>query len=322
MLQWIESMISEFVLIIRYYPSKIWKQIVRFHTERMAMSWILESIKNLNRWHATFFAIFALLLGQSLNRCWPFENMIIYQLLFIPAILLAFFEIQRFLCSIDEFRSTIASHPNKGDGSYISMLLKSYWYFIVLFVVGGTFIYSCFELGYIGVDPTSIYALVMITLVMISAVLGQLCYIYYILLLRKLQSGKKFKYNFYLPARTAWLQLATKTGSRLNNAFFVLGFIYTVVYFLNIKDGYINIAFDPFSLQFSTPNNLVFLFSWIAVFTLVIIAFPIYAWLRSVYINKIVRDLKDISIEEINFLVANDNVTKTPEMDIGFKYYL
>ena len=285
------------------------------------MLWLLRTIERLSRWHALVFIALSFGVGQLLNRSWPLDNLLTYQLLFTLAVVYAFFEIKRFLNSVGDFRIMTASHPNKEDGDYIYMLSHSYWYGGALLVVGGLFIYSTVELSYVTFDPTGIYALVMITLVMLSAVLGQTFYIYYILLLRRIISGQKFKYNFYLPARTDWVQLLAKVGTRLSNAFFLLGFIYTAVYYLNVKDGYVKLSFSPLQIDLSTPNDIVFLVSWFALFAIVIVTFPLYAWLQSRYMNAIVRKLKDVAIEEINFLITESNIRQEKDVDTEVKYY-
>ena len=280
---------------------------------------LLRAIARLNRWHAVVFVGVALACGQLLNIFWPFDSILLYQILFVPAILIAFSEIQRFLQGIEKFRTIIASHPNREDGECISSLLHSYWYFVALALVGGLFVFASIELKYVTFDPTGIYALAMIVLVMVSAVLGQLCYLYYIILLRRIANGRKFKYNFYLPARTNWVRLIHEIGIRLTNAFFVLGFIYTLVYFLNVKDGYLTLSRDPFQFSLATPNDLVFLVSWTVLFGIVVIAFPCYVWLHSTYMNAVVRLLKDLSIEEVSFLISGEK--ETSDRDDRVKYY-
>jgi len=285
------------------------------------MPWLLRTVENLNHWHAAGFIVLSFGIGQFLNKEWPFDNFIVYQLLFIPAVVLALSETKQFLLSVNKFREVTASHPNRADGEYANALLRSPWYSVALLVVGGLFVYSSIVLHYVGFDPTGLYGLVMIIIVMASSVLGQLCYVYHIFLLRRIANGRNFKYNFYLPARTNWVQILDSTGIRLSNAFFVLGFIYTTVYCLNIRGGYVKLAFHPLKLELSTPNNAVFMGSWFVLVLIVIIAFPFYAWLRSRYMDAIVRRLKDISIEEIELLIAESGVRRDRDLDSELKYY-
>lgn len=265
----------------------------------------LKFVSTLSVWHCVLFVVASVLLGQTLNWYWPMDDLTIYQILFIPAIAFAFFEVQRFVASVEAFRAMIASHPNRTDGDYIDDLLASHWYFASLLIVGGLFIFASLELEYVAINPTGLYALAMIVLVMVSAVLGQLCYLYHVLLLRRLSRGKDFKYNFFLPARTDWVRLLDEMGSRLTNAFFILGFIFTLVYVLNVRPGYITFSWQPVQVALSTPNDFVFVVSWVVLFLIVVVAFPCYVWLQSTYLRNLVRALKDKSIEEVNGLISS-----------------
>ncbi len=266
---------------------------------------LLKVVSVLSAWHCLAFVAVSVALGQFLNWFWPMKDLTLYQILFTPAIAYALFEVQRFMASVEEFRAMIASHPNRTDGDYIDGLLASRWYFAALFVVGGLFIFASLELKYVAINPTGLYALAMIALVMVSAVLGQLCYLYHVLLLRRLSRGKEFKYNFFLPARTDWVRLLDDMGSRLTNAFFILGFIFTLVYVLNVRPGYIAFSWQPIQIALSTPNDLVFVVSWVVLFLIVVIAFPCYVWLQSTYMRNLVRALKDKSIEEVHGLISS-----------------
>lgn len=285
------------------------------------MHWFLRKIERLNRLHALIFALGSFGVGQVLNLFWPYEHFLIYQVLFIPAVIIAFSEIQKFLSNVKEYQRMTASHPNSETGDFLRRLLHSSWYFVALVAVSGIFIFSTISLSYISFDPNGAYALLMILLVMVSAVLGQTCYVYYIIFLRKIAHSKRFKYNFYLPARTDWVQLLAKIGTRFTNAFFVLGFIYTTVYYLNMPDSYVSISFTPPTLHLNTPNDSIFLISWIALFIIVIFAFPSYSWLQSRYMKAIVRRLKDASIDEIYFLTEASSIRKGKDIDTETKYY-
>jgi len=279
------------------------------------------SIERLNFRHAIAFIAISFGLGQAINRYTPLDKFLVYQLLFIPAIVIAFMEVKIFVLRVGEYKTMIASHPTRDTGTYISNLLQSYWAIPGLVAISSLYIYSTISLKYIEMNPTGYYALLMIALVMLSAILGQTCYVYYLLLLRRLSRSEKFKYNFYFPARTNWVQLLTQIGTRLSNAFFVLGFIYTTVFFLNVPSGYIGISLSPWRLKLSTPNNLAFLASWLAIFVIIILAFPMYAWIKAKYLRTIIRRLKDISISEIEMLITESNIRGKGDVDAELKYY-
>jgi hypothetical protein len=270
---------------------------------------------------AVAFVLLSFGFGQAVNRSAPLNHFLLYQILFIPAIVIAFAEIKIFVASMAKYKAMVASHPTRDTGTYISELLQSYWSLPALVAVSSLYIYATITLNYIELTLTGYYALVMIGLVMLSAILGQTCYVYYLLLLRRVVASDKLKYNFYFPTRTDWVQLLTQTGARLSNAFFVLGFIYTLVYFLNMPAGYAKISLHPWRVVLTTPNNVAFVAGWIAIFVIIIIAFPLYAWLKERYVKILVRRLKDISIGELEFLVAKSDLRSSGNVDAELKYY-
>jgi hypothetical protein len=279
------------------------------------------SVALLNLRHAVMFIVVSFGVGQAINRFAPLNRFLQYQLLFIPAIVIAFAQIKIFVTSVGKYKAMTASHPTRETGTYIVGLLQSHWALPGLLTVSSLYIYATISLKYIELNPTGYYALVMIGLVMLSAILGQTCYVYYLLLLRFVTANESFKYNFYFPARTDWVQLLTRTGERLSNAFFVLGFIYTLVFFLNMPNDYITISLRPLRIVLTTPNNLAFVASWVTIFIIIIFAFPVYAWLKARYLKTLIRKLKDISIGEIELLITEGNLRGKGDVDAELKYY-
>jgi hypothetical protein len=279
------------------------------------------SIARLGLRHAAIFVVASFAVGQAINRFAPLNRFLLYQLLFIPAIVIAFAEIKIFVRSVGKYKTMTASHPTRDTGMFIANLLQSCWALPGLLTVSTLYIYATISLRYIALNPTGYYALVMICLVMLSAILGQTCYVYYLLLLHRVSASDAFKYNFYFPARTDWVQLLTQAGARLSNAFFVLGFIYTLVFFLNMPNSYVSISLHPWRLVLSTPNNRMFVASWLAIFVIVVLAFPIYAWTKARYLRILIRKLTDISIGEIEALIAESNLRGKGNVDAELKYY-
>ena len=83
-----------------------------------------------------------------------------------------------------------------------------------------------------------------------------------------------------MPAKTEWVLHLAKEGRKLNNLFFILGFIYTLVYYLNMPPNAIvlrnNISGRYFweKIQISTPDNTIFVMGWIVIFIIIVVAFP------------------------------------------------
>jgi len=260
-------------------------------------------------------------LGQVLNKLYPLDKFIAYELLFGPAILIAFAEIRLFVRGMEKYKMMVASHPIRETGTYISNLLHSYWALPGLAVISSLYLYSTVSLKYVTLNPMGYFALVVIALVMISAVLGQTCYVYYLLLLRRVSQCEAFKYNFYFPARTDWVQFLAYIGNHLSNGVFMLGVIYTTVFYLNMPSSYLSITLHPWRVHIATPNNIAFIASWLTIFVIIPVAFLVYAWFKARYLKAIIRRLKDASIAEIKALITESNIRQTGNVDAELKYY-
>jgi hypothetical protein len=282
---------------------------------------IYSYIGELTLWHAAILVAVFLPLGQVLNKHYPLDNFVAYESLFLPAILIAFAEIRLFVRSMGKYKMMVASHPIRETGAYISKLLHSYWALPGLVVISSLYIYSTISLRYVALNPMGYFALIVIALVMISAVLAQTCYIYYLLLLRRVTKCELFKYNFYFPARTDWVQFLANVGTHLSNGFFLLGFIYTTVFYLNMPSSYLAITLRPWHVRVTTPNNVAFIASWLTIFIIIPVAFLVYGWMKGRFLKAIIRALKDTSIAEIEALITESNIRKSGNVDAELKYY-
>lgn len=287
---------------------------------------LLAFFKRLKTSHGISFAIIFIVLGQLINYFYPFNHFHVYQLLFVFAIILASWKIKEVLNGMDRFEQLTASSSINLIVVRIKKLIHSNWAIPGLIIISTLYIYSTIVLGYIELNIVGVYALILIVFVMITAILGQTLYVYYVILLYRLTNHNEFKYNFYFPARTEWVVHLTKLGRRLNNSFFILGFIYTLVYFINVPDGAINWTSNPVfnpleSIEIATSNNLIFVISWVTIFLIIIIAFPAYYLLQTSFIKLLIRKLKDISLNEIQDYMTVQRFKDKGEIDTELKYY-
>jgi hypothetical protein len=285
---------------------------------------MLKAIQWFNIWRTVLFVFIIIFVGQIINAFQSFRNFHIYQLLVILSILVASWAIKRFITDFKNFNKVIASHPTNFVGIKISRLIYSKWALPGLILIGGLYVYSSYKLEYIQFDVIGAYALIMILLMMTTAIIGQTVYVYYIILLSKLNKQNEFKYNFYMPAKTDWIVLIAKTGRMFNNSFFILGFIYTLVFYLNSPESavVINRANGDFinGLVLTTPDNLVFLISWLTIIVIIFIAFPSYYFIQNNYIKALVQKLKDKSMLEISLLMKSDAIKSQDNLEVEIKY--
>ena len=272
-------------------------------------------------------SIVFILIGQIINFYQPFGNFHIYQILVISSIIIASWAVNKFKSEIKLFNEMTASHPIKFAGMKVIKLIYSKWVLLALVIVGGLYTYAAISLNYVEFNLIGIYALIMIVLMLGSAIFGQTVYVYYIILLISINRQSEFKYNFYIPAKTNWVVKLAKNGRMLNNSFFVLGFIYTLVYYLNVPQGAMKIIdvstkgniWDKF--QFSTPDNFIFIISWIIIFIIIVVAFPVYYYVQNTYIKSLVRNLKDLSIFEIQKFMKAKELSVNDNIELELKYF-
>ena len=287
---------------------------------------LISTIQGFSVYQMTIFLFLLITSGQLINYFQHFKHFHIYQLLVTTTIILASYSIRKFLHGMEEFKQMTASHPIKFVGIKIAKLIQSKWSIPGIVIIGGLYVYSSIRLEYIRFDLIGLYALIMIILMMITAVFGQTIYVYYIILLNKLSHENEFSYNFYMPAKTDWIIKLAKNGRMLNNSFFVLGFIYTLVYYLNMPSNSILIyqsvhgrIWDRF--LFCTPDNQIFVLSWMVIFIIIFIAFPIYYIIQTYHIKMLIRRLKDISISEIQKLMKAQELTGHDSIDLELQYF-
>ncbi len=275
---------------------------------------------------ALLIILILIIIGQVIHFFYPLKHFHVYQFFALTAIILAFWAIRKFLFGFEKFKQMTASHPIKFIAINIFKLVNSKWSISGILAIGGLFIYSSFQLEYIQFNLMGIYALVIIVMMMVTAVYGQTIYVYYIILLNKLIQENFFKYNFYFPSKTDWVVQLAKNGRILNNSFFILGFIYTLIYYLNMSPNYIKLDDSEVGnfggmINVSTPDNVIFIISWIAIFVIIIIAFPTYYFIQKNYIKTLVRKLKNSSIKEIQKLMKAHELTGVDSIDSELKYF-
>lgn len=287
---------------------------------------LLSLLEKLSARHALLLIFIYIPLGQLINHYQPLKNLGLYQFLFGIAIILAVWNIKYFLNKIKKFKKMTASHPINFISSNIYSLVYSKWSIPGLIIISSLFIYATIKLHYVELNLMGIYTLLIVLIIMITAVLGQTFYIYYLILLYRIEDNDDFKYSFYLPSNTEWLVYLVRIGRQINNSFFILGFIYTLVFYINMPSEFIIFNSDVTGnfldkIEINSPDNLILLIGWVTIFIIIIIAFPLYYFLQISLIKAIVRKLKDISISQIEQLIDIEKNQKKKDIDNQLKYY-
>ena len=278
-------------------------------------NWIIRKIEFFNWKYWIIYCAVVLIIGTIINCSthFSFSNFLTHQLLLVANTTMLFYAMKQFFKDI----GILGSHPDVSllkkepevKAIYEKRLLsfqRSPWLLVIAFFITA-FFFSCIVLlEYINLDIIGIYA---IYIAGSSVLIGVYSYAQYVIFLWFIYKAGKcqfncYDYNFYVPAESAWISQIAKTSQHLRNFFLFIGFIYVVEYSILIPAD--KITFENGTISLNTPNNIAFIISWIALFLLVIIAFPILNHIQYTLIVRIVNKLKDHAIGELSDLMKQE----------------
>lgn len=243
-----------------------------------------------------------------------FPYFLIHQLLLITATTMLVFAMKSFFTDIQKFAPNspgglLTQNPDVA-AIYENKLLphqSSPWILVACALITGFFFTCIVLLEYIKMDIIGIYAIYIAGSSVLIGVYGYMQYLNFLWFIYAAgecdysSSHTRYIYNTYAPAETKWIVQLAKTSQRLKNYFLFIGLIYVIEYGILIPSDKIVISEDTVLLNM--PNNTAFIFSWIALFVLVIIAFPIINYVQRFLVTKLVNQLKTITIGELSELM-------------------
>ncbi len=177
---------------------------------------------------------------------------------------------------------------------------KSLWPFLASIIVT-TFFFTCIVLlEYIKIDIVGIYAIFIAGSSVLFGVYSYAQYLFFLWFIYKAGKCEVIDYDQYTPADTKWITNMAMISQRLRNYFLFIGLIYVIEYAILVPANQITITT---TISINMPNNFAFIISWIAVFLLVVVAFPIINRVQFQLISKIVSNLKGRSIKNLSELM-------------------
>ena len=276
--------------------------------------WIIEKFKTFKWKNWLFYCILLFLIGRIIDHATQnrFSHFLTHQILLITATTMLVCAMKMFFLDIDKLNCNgsdgLLKNP-EARGFYLNKLLpilKSFLAPAVSLVIT-VFFFSCIiMLEYIELDSIGIYA---VYIAGSSVLIGAYGYVQYLCFLWFVYQAGKLKYrsdsyNIYTPAATPWVSQIAKTSQQLRSFFLWIGLIYVIEYGILVPTDKISFTGDVISLN--TPNNVAFLISWIALFFLVIIAFPIINHYQRKFVTDLVEKLKDQSVQDLSILMAEE----------------
>lgn len=289
-------------MLMRKRRNKIQNLMIHLlYTKSKYTDYIINLICSINTGITLIMIIFFYFLGIVLNFIEPFPNYLLFVSMFTFIFVVSFFSIRYF-----EKQSIEISRLMAGDKNLYPISDKNYrlrhskinvW---IPLCVCAYFGILAFTLVNVKLNTASAIYLVIVYIISVTtSLLGYLQYVHLSIFIKKLScnTSRIKKYDQDYPSNTKWLITLAHLFSIYRNIFFILGitYVFGVIYFV-LCDGY-NV------LQKITKNpwlNISILLFWGGVLGAIVIFFPISCAVNYFNIKKIVNNLKEQTIIDIN----------------------
>lgn len=278
-------------------------------------NWIIQKFITF-RWSGWLaYCLILFFVGTIINYAtqFSFPHFLTHQILLITATTMLVYAMKSFFKDICMFgigsKENLLSKVSSVKGLYEKQFLplqRTPLTFLVAILVT-IFFFSCIVLlEYIKLDIVGIYAIYIAGSSVLIGVYGYLQYLYFLWFIYRIGECEfdRYSYNIYAPAGTLWVSQIAKTSQRLRSFFLFIGLIYVIEYSMLIPTDKIELSEGIISL--STPNNTALIISWIALFLLVIIAFPIINYVQHMLVVRVVNRLKAQTVGELTELMYEE----------------
>lgn len=276
--------------------------------------WLIEKFKTFQWRNWLIYCVLLLLCGAIINQATQhrFPHFVTHQLLLIAATTMLVCAMKTFFLDIDKLNSGAPEGLLKNPavrGLYRKKLLPIQKTFLApvvsLFIT--IFFFSCIVmLEYIELDIIGFYAIYIAGSSVLIGAYGYvqyLCFLWFVYQAGKLEYRSE-SYNIYTPAATPWVAQIAKTSQKLRSFFLWIGLIYVIEYGMLVPTDKISFIDNKIALE--TPNNTAFFISWVALFLLVIIAFPVINHYQRKFVVDLVENLKGQTVHDLSQLMAEE----------------
>lgn len=144
-------------------------------------------------------------------------------------------------------------------------------------------------------------------------------YLFYIYFLKKISEQKlnKKNYNRLFPNRTEWIINIADFMNKFKYYFSILGCMYTFEYLFTM-DGQFLILREN-NVVISTPNNYMFITSWLVIIIFIGLGYFVYNELIKHYLIKIIKKYENLTLQEYETSATNE--AKRDEYILLYKLY-
>lgn len=206
----------------------------------------------------------------------------------------------------------------------LGKILSSWYVKLISIVMGILYLYMMVSLEILKIN-TLIFLYGSITLIstVYFAIQLYIKYILYIYFIKKIsdQDFKNSNYDRVLPNRTYWIVSTANFFNIFKFYFSVLGCIYTFEYLFTMKKEFL--YFKDNHIVLNTPNDFIFIVSWIIIFVFIGLGYFIFSELIKYYLLKIVKKYENLALKRFSTFMNDSEIsTIDPEQESEYvKYY-
>lgn len=276
---------------------------------------ILNIILQINGYAFILITMFFYSIGIIINHFITFPKFIVFQSLFMGIFVIAFFSVRYYEKQMKEINRLMA-----GDSTLFSINDKIYRLRhsalnLIVPPMAGVF-FGCLASQLFNINLNSLSSLYLIAIYSVCvfvSFLGYLQYVYLFIYIKKLSNNtqKITILNRDYPSNTKWVVVLSKLYSNYRSIFFLLGaaYVFGVIYFVFCGDYKV---IEKITV-YKEYKNLLIIF-WGSVFIAIVIFFPISTIVEYYNIKRIVENLKNQSILDLNRVMPSHSISNELKM--------
>lgn len=185
---------------------------------------------------------------------------------------------------------------------------KSVWCFVLPIIPCIHFIYKTLYLEYVPTSATGYFAVIFGAATFYLALIAYIHLVISIIFFGKIayNSGECIPLQFPNDLLTApqWLNLWVEYFSQAEKAFFITGMLFTLEYIILMPSRII--TFEP-NLIIHSKSPTAFLTSWLVIILLIIVGFPVIAFIIRKFFKKLLDNMKCLAKSEFSVLWDRKN---------------
>lgn len=203
--------------------------------------------------------------------------------------------IKQHLLSIEQFQVALTEPIVQGCLERYKSRKNSPVFYLFIFSITILFAFYICMLGYLPGSPLGVYGGCLALITLMVGLFGYAKFVCILTLIYDISKREDLNTNF--PPQERWFKMLEKISGSLSLYFLIFGVFYVTEFSLLIPQH--TLKFSNTMLELDTKNNIVFIVSWISVFLLITLAFPILAILRNRFLSKIIENWKNNRIQKI-----------------------